>query len=57
VALKRGGGKGGWVGEEVQGLLVFVALVCISAVVEGACVRDCKGAGECVGGRGGVVTG
>jgi hypothetical protein len=37
------------VGEAMQGLLVFVVLVCghISAAVEGAHVRDCKGLGLC----------
>jgi hypothetical protein len=36
VTLKGGMGKGVWVGEKVWGLL------CISVVVEGACVRDCR---------------
>jgi hypothetical protein len=51
VVLKRGGdGKSGrWVGEELWGLLGFVALCvfwCISVVVvEGAYVRDYMGLG------------
>jgi hypothetical protein len=69
---RRGQKRGEWVGKEKWGLLGFVALVCgcISVVVEGACVRDCRGlglcqvgtvgwsvGGECAGGRGSVVTG
>jgi hypothetical protein len=49
VALRKGGGKRGeWVDEEVWGLLGFVALVhvvCISVVMDGVCVRDCRGLG------------
>jgi hypothetical protein len=54
----------------VLGLVVFVVLLCVGCisvvVVEGACVRDCRGlrlckvwsAGvECVGERGSLVTG
>jgi hypothetical protein len=71
---QKGSGKQGrWMGEYVWGLLGFVALVhvgCISVVVvEGVCVRDCRGSGlytvgigqsaggECVGGRGTVLIG
>jgi di/tricarboxylate transporter len=49
---KRGVRKRGrWMGDELWGLLSFLALVhvwCISAVVvEGVCVRDCRGLGFC----------
>jgi hypothetical protein len=44
----------GWMGEEIWGMLSFVALVCISnVVVEGACVRDCRVWGVCTVGRAG----
>jgi hypothetical protein len=44
-----GAKRRGWLGEEVLGLLGFVALVCVySIVVVGACVRDCRGLGLCM---------
>jgi hypothetical protein len=45
---KRGGRKrGGWVGGGRD--MGFVALVCVSVVVvEGACVRDCRGLRLCI---------
>jgi hypothetical protein len=49
----KGGVRKGWVdGRKDMGLLSFVALVCVwyipVVVVEGACVRDCRGLGLCI---------